>query len=400
MEKIGRYVVERKLSEGGMAEVFLARVESVGGFSKKVVLKSVLPRHLEEPNYVKMLLNEARIAAGLDHPNLVQVLDLIEHEERFYIVMEYLEGQNLRLVLRQASLRKEKLAPGVACRIIADLLAGLAYAHTRTSDDGKPLGLVHRDVSPPNVIVSVQGGVKLIDFGIAKATEVAGEQLTRAGQFKGKCAYMSPEQVRCKGVDRRSDIFSTGILFWELLTGKRLFLRDGDHQSMMAVVKEPSPSPQTGCAELDAICLKALAIDPEQRWQSADEMRQEIEKLILDKNWAASAFAVQRHLEELFDSDSFDERPTHSLPSVNKDTVEQSAPIHTGTESGPVITIEPGTPEPSPPLEELVDPTIKTPMLLPIIEPPPPRPGRYRTAVLTLAGIALFLAGTLAAYAY
>ncbi len=393
MDKIGRYIVEKKLSEGGMAEVFLARVESLGGFAKRVVLKSVLPRHLEEPNYVKMLLNEARIAASLDHPNLVQVLDVIEHEERFYIVMEYLEGHNLRLVLRQAALRREKIAPGVACRIIADLLAGLSYAHSRTGEDGKPLGLVHRDVSPPNVIVSNQGGVKLIDFGIAKATEQAGEQLTRAGQFKGKCAYMSPEQVKCKGVDRRSDIFSTGILFWELLTGRRLFLRDGDHQSMMAVVKEPSPSPESGCPELDALCLRALAIDPEQRFQNADEMRQALENLILQKNWAASALAVQRHLEELFERDDFDERKTDSLHS-RRDTIEEVVPIAPSMSSGPIITFE-HSDEP-----EMPDATIKTPTMIAAYDPPPPERPRHRAAFYAAAGVALFLLGTLAAFAY
>jgi serine/threonine-protein kinase len=397
-----------------MAEVFLARVQSCGGFEKKVVLKSVLPCHAEEESYVKMLLNEARIAASLDHPNLVQVLDLIEHEDRFFIVMEYLDGHNLRQVLRQAAKRRQRIAPGVACRIVADVLGGLAYAHARTSDDGKPLGLVHRDVSPPNVIVGRQGGVKLIDFGIAKAMESAGNDLTRAGQFKGKCAYMSPEQVRCKGVDRKSDLFSSGILLWELLTGKRLFLRDGDLQSMAAICKEPAAAPSTAAPglapELDAICAKALSIDPEQRYQSAGEMRQAIEALLLEKGWAASAMAVQRHLDELFERDDFDERETNSLHRKVKHapiTTTLTAVSPAAHESTPIVGVlserdaAPGAHEATTDSSEMPDATIKTIIDLrheATVEEPVRSP-RARGAFLYAAGAAILL-GALVAFVY
>ncbi len=317
--QIDRYAVERKLSEGGMAEVLLARTRSPGGFEKRVVLKSVLPQYSEEPAFKAMLLNEARLAARLDHANVVQVLDLVEEAGRYFIVMEYLEGHNLRQLQRQAHLKQRRLPPGVACRILTEVLAGLSYAHAHADAEGHPLGLVHRDVSPPNVIVTWSGGVKLIDFGIAKATEQVSQELTRAGQFKGKCSYMSPEQVQCLPVDRRSDIFSAGIVLWELLTGERLFLRSSEVDSMVAVCRAPVEPPSALIAglppELDAICSRALSRNADDRYGCADQMRQELEAVIVGQSWPAGSLAVQRELESLFDIDDFEQQPTIMDPS-------------------------------------------------------------------------------------
>jgi serine/threonine-protein kinase len=308
LERLDRYLIERKLSEGGMAEVFLAKTATVAGFEKKVVIKSLLSRFGGDSSFSKMLLNEAFIAASLDHPNIIQVVDLVQSEEQHFLVMEYLDGQNLRQILRRETELERRLPPGLACRITADVLSGLSYAHARTGGDGRPLGLVHRDVSLANVVVTYTGAVKLIDFGVAKATEGADMQLTRAGQFKGKCAYMSPEQVLCKPLDRRSDLFSLGIIFWEMLTRQRLFLRKAEADSLIAICDQDAPPPSaavTGLPKrLDEICQRALARDRERRYQTADEMRKDIETLVLEQGWAASPFALQQEMISLFRSET------------------------------------------------------------------------------------------------
>ncbi|HEY1584128.1 MAG TPA: serine/threonine-protein kinase, partial [Polyangia bacterium] len=168
--QFGKYSLQRKLAEGGMAEVFLAKQTGMEGFEKLVVVKRILPQLCSDDSFVKMFLNEARVAARLNHPNVVQIFDLGKLSEQYFIAMEYVHGEDLRAVIREATDADKRPPIGLACRIIADTLAGLHYAHTRVGADGKPLGLVHRDVSPQNVIVTYEGSVKLVDFGIAKAT--------------------------------------------------------------------------------------------------------------------------------------------------------------------------------------------------------------------------------------
>jgi eukaryotic-like serine/threonine-protein kinase len=319
MSQSVRYVIERKLSEGGMAEVFLARQGCLEGFEKRVVLKSVLPRHADSEEFVRMLLNEARLAAKLDHPNLVQVVDLTELDGRHYIVMEYLEGENLRSIQKRAHERNTRLSLGVACRIIADVLAGLAYAHAQEDDQGKPLGLVHRDVSPPNILCTFNGTIKLIDFGIAKATLQANADVTAAGQFKGKCAYMAPEQIRCRAVDARTDVFAAGIVLWELLTGKRLFGGMSEVESMVAIVNESAPPPSSVIPglppEIDEILARALARSADDRYASASEMRRDLEALMRQQHWASNAMTVEQELLALFKpAELFDDGPTTATP--------------------------------------------------------------------------------------
>ena len=331
MSQSVRYVIERKLSEGGMAEVFLARQGCLEGFEKRVVLKSVLPRHADSEEFVKMLLNEARLAAKLDHPNLVQVVDLTELDGRHYIVMEYLHGENLRSIQRRAHERNTRLSLGVACRIVADVLAGLSYAHNQEDEQGKPLGLVHRDVSPPNILCTFNGTVKLIDFGIAKATLQASADITRAGQFKGKCAYMAPEQVRCRAVDARTDVFAAGIVLWELLTGRRLFGRKSEVESMVAIVNDTAPPAASVVPslppEIDEILQKALARSADERYASANEMRRDLEALMQQQGWQSNAMAVERELRALFlPLELFDDGPTTATPPSDEMPVAEELP--------------------------------------------------------------------------
>jgi serine/threonine-protein kinase len=305
---IGRYIVERKLSEGGMAEVFLARTRKIAGFDKRVVIKSILPGLQQDESFAEMLLNEARIAAGLDHGNIVQVVDLVEEQSRHFIVMEFLDGQNLRQLVRRAIELGRCVPVGIVCRIVADVLSGLAYAHALKDPEGRLLGLVHRDVSLANIVVTYAGSVKLIDFGVAKLTTDGNSQLTRAGQLKGKCAYMSPEQILCEPLDQRTDLFSIGVVLWEMLTQRRLFARESDVATLKAVCESDATAPSAVVPSLpprlDEICLRALARDRETRFQTADEMRSALEELILAQVWNASPLALQREMASLFRSET------------------------------------------------------------------------------------------------
>jgi serine/threonine-protein kinase len=299
----GKYSLLRKLAEGGMAEVFLARQAGLEGFEKLVVLKRILPALSKEENFLKMFLNEARVAARLNHPNVVQIWDLGKIEDLYFIAMEFVHGEDLREVFAVSDSLKRPPTPGLVCRILADTLAGLHYAHTRASPDGRPLGLVHRDVSPQNVLVTYEGSVKLVDFGIAKATGATSEQ-TQAGLFKGKFAYMSPEQSRGKNLDARSDVFSVGILMWELLTWRRLFKRQTEMATLIAVAEDAVPSISRFVKglpeELDRICQRALARSLDERYGSAQDMRADLEALIRSERWEADAMALQRWMRELF----------------------------------------------------------------------------------------------------
>ena len=201
--QFGKYALQRKLAEGGMAEIFLAKQTGMEGFEKLVVVKRILPQLCSDDSFVKMFLNEARVAARLNHPNVVQIFDLGKLGEQYFIAMEYVHGEDLRSVIREATDADKRPSLGLACRVVANTLAGLHYAHTRVGADGKPLGLVHRDVSPQNVLITFEGAIKLVDFGIAKATRAIDAAQTQAGLLKGKYAYMSPEQARGQGVDAR-----------------------------------------------------------------------------------------------------------------------------------------------------------------------------------------------------
>ena len=271
----GKYHLIATLGQGGMADVYLAVVRGPVGFRKLVVVKRLRPDVVERTSFTSMLLEEAQLAARLQHPNVVQTFDVGVHEGEHYMAMEYLDGQPLARILRIGG----RPPPSFAARVMGDALAGLHYAHDLADYDGKPLGIVHRDVSPQNLFVTYAGEVKVVDFGIAKVNTKVGDQ-TEAGTIKGKPAYMAPEQVSGKPLDRRTDVFAAGIVFWELLTGRRLFKADSQGEAVAKVllheIERPSVYAPDVPKELEDICLRSLERDPERRYQTAGEMREAI----------------------------------------------------------------------------------------------------------------------------
>ncbi len=297
----GRYELLKKLAAGGMGQVFLARKKGVG-FEKLVVLKRILPHLVEDEEFFTMFLDEARLTARLNHPNVAQIFDVEAEAGQHLVVMEYVQGEDVRRVEKKARLSGQKLPVGVILRVIADAAAGLHYAHMARDDQGQPLGIVHRDISPQNILVGFDGGVKLIDFGVAKAAGRA--QHTATGVLKGKFPYMSPEQAEGEELDGRSDVFALGIVLWELLCDKRLFKGDSDVMSQRLVkacqVPKPSELNTQLPPDLDAIVLKSLARDRNQRFQTAQELREAIEAYCLKAQIPASASHLATFMQKLY----------------------------------------------------------------------------------------------------
>jgi len=302
MSGFGKYRLLRKLGSGGMAEAYLAEQEGHAGFARTVVVKRVLPHLADKPEFTRMLVHEARIAARLQHDNIAQIYDLGHVGDTYFITMEYVAGVDLSMLSELAdSHHRAPLALGAVARIILDVCAGLHHAHRATDTLGRPLGLVHRDVSPPNIMVTPEGTAKIIDFGVAKATEEVGE--TATGALKGKHAYMSPEQVRGRPVDARSDQFAVGILLWELVSWQRLFRRDADFLTVRAVVEDEAPTLsmlRPGLPErLDHIAARALEKDPDDRYASCEELADDLEDLARRSGWDFSSRALGRLVGEL-----------------------------------------------------------------------------------------------------
>jgi len=274
----GKYLLLDRIAVGGMAEVFAAKAFGAEGFERIVAIKKILPTLGEDPEFVSMFVDEARIAVQLAHENVVQVLELGKHDESLYIAMEYISGRDVRQLLDRYRRRSEPMPIPQACAIVARVCDALDYAHRKTDASGNPLGIVHRDVSPQNVLVSFDGLVKLIDFGIAKAEKRL--QQTQAGILKGKFSYMSPEQVRGEIVDRRSDVFACGALLWELICGRRLFGGESDIAVLEKVRTADVPLPATVNPAvpkaLSNVVLGALAADPRARYQSCGEMHDDL----------------------------------------------------------------------------------------------------------------------------
>ncbi|HEY5947540.1 MAG TPA: serine/threonine-protein kinase, partial [Kofleriaceae bacterium] len=237
--RFGQYVLVRRIARGGMAEVFLAQQRGLEGFDRRVAVKRILPHLADSPDFVKMFLGEAKLAAQLSHPNVVHIYEFGKVEHDYFIAMEFVDGVHAGQLFKYSE--KEKLPATLIARIGADAANALHYAHELRGSNGKLLGLVHRDVSPANIMVSFDGVVKLCDFGIAKAA-AAGDQLTNPGQVKGKYAYMSPEQTIASGLDGRSDVFSLAIVMWELLSGRYIVSR-GDTVAAMRAIRDGKLDP-------------------------------------------------------------------------------------------------------------------------------------------------------------
>ncbi|TNF29629.1 MAG: PEGA domain-containing protein [Deltaproteobacteria bacterium] len=276
-QHFGKYILMRKIAMGGMAEIFKAKVTGTEGFEKDLVIKRILPHFTEDEAFVKMFIDEASITAKLQHPNIVQIFDFDVAEGTYYIAMEYIEGRDLKDVLERSIKLGEPLSVAQCVWILMETSKGLHYAHTKEYR-GKPLNIVHRDISPSNVMVAFNGEVKLMDFGIAKAAQRSTK--TMAGAVKGKVAYMSPEQARGKPLDGRSDLFALGIMLWEMLTGKRLFLAESDFETLTNVLKAEAPPPSSinpaVPADLDPIVLKCIEKKREDRYPNVEAFNREL----------------------------------------------------------------------------------------------------------------------------
>ncbi|HEU4406839.1 MAG TPA: protein kinase [Polyangiaceae bacterium] len=307
--QIGKYRLLTELGSGGMAHVYLAVVRGPSGFIKLSVIKLLKDGGglADEPDSLAMFLNEARLSARLNHPNVVQTFEVGEDRGRHYIVMEYLEGQSFDRLLRRVRQGKAGEAPALPCllRALCDALAGLHYAHELRDYDGAPLGVVHRDVSASNVFVTYEGQAKVVDFGIAKARRST--NLTRTGALKGTLRYMAPEQVRGQGVDRRADIFAAGVLLWEAAAGSRMWSGHDDvvilHRLMTGDVprlRESAPGAPEGLA---IVCDRALAADPADRYPTAQAMRADLERLLDRFGPAGQTSALAALTSDVFRAD-------------------------------------------------------------------------------------------------
>jgi serine/threonine protein kinase len=301
-ERFGKYLLVGEIASGGMAEVFLAVHKGVEGFIKVVVIKRVLPHLTNNPEFIQMFVDEARLEARLEHPNIVRTYEFGEVDGQYFTAMEYLPGEDLSKVLRTLAVSRQVMPVHIATGIISQLCAGLHFAHQFTDTDGYPLKLVHRDVNPANVIVTFGGEVKVIDFGVAKST--ASVQ-TLTGMIKGKVAYMPPEQLLGRDVDHRADIFSAGVVLWEMLTGRRLFLRNNDAATLYAIMNEPIPPPSAMRSDvppqLDRIVARAVARSPSDRFDTAEQMGGALEDFMTHlPRFEARTLATR--MEELFGS--------------------------------------------------------------------------------------------------
>ena len=286
-----RYRPLYKLDAGGMAEVYVAEAVSMAGFSKKVAIKRILPGLVKEERFTRMFLDEARISLRLNHANVVSVFDLGESDNTYFIVMEFVDGTNLKTILETLAKRGQVVPVALTVWMLNEVLKGLQYAHDLRDEAGHSMGIVHRDISPPNILISWTGEVKLTDFGLAKATTQL--ESTDPGVVKGKYSYLSPEAAHAQEVDGRSDIFAVGILAFEMLTGRRLFKGKNDFQTIALVRAAEVPSirsfnPEVP-AELEQILRKALAKDVNQRYQRADDFAHDLLAFLFSKRMMVGA---------------------------------------------------------------------------------------------------------------
>ncbi len=298
----GKYFLVRKLAEGGMAEIFLAKQVGVEGFEKNVVIKRMLQHLSSVPDFVAMFLDEARLAARLSHPNIVTITDLGHADGCYYITMEYLAGEDFSTMLRTSARRREYVPLNISLRVLAEASRGLDFAHSFTDSQGKPLNIVHRDISPSNIFVTYTGQVKVLDFGIAKAESRVTN--TTAGVVKGKYMYMAPEQARSGNVDRRADVFSLGVSLYEAVTNVRPFARDNDLAILNAVLQCDYKAPRLVRpdlpVELEATVQKALLMDPARRFQTAADLAAELERFLAATTSGSGGTALSTFMHSFF----------------------------------------------------------------------------------------------------
>ncbi|HEY5089667.1 MAG TPA: serine/threonine-protein kinase [Polyangia bacterium] len=319
-----RYRIERYLTEGGMGAIYVGKKLGPGGFEKEVVLKQLLPEYTARPEFRDLFFREAKISATLDHANIVHVFDLVESDESLFIVMEYVRGVDLRTIIRRAKLRRRELSTAAALHITLEVLAGLAYAHNRRAPNGSSMAIIHRDVSPSNILCSAQGEVKLSDFGIAKAA-------THSSAFyrvRGKVGYMSPEQARSEPIDHRTDLYSVAVCLYEALTAERLFVGDLSTPADVIYAQPivpPSQKRKGLPAALDVVLVTALAPKPENRYQDSVAFANALRQVAHRHGLLSSAPQLAEHLRYILGGDS-DKWLTDEKPVASGDPSTQKIP--------------------------------------------------------------------------
>ncbi len=308
--RFGKYTLIDRIAVGGMAEIFLARQAGLEGFEKTIVIKRIRPHLSKQSNFVKMFLNEAKLAAQLNHPNIVQIYDLGKIGESYFIAMEYIFGRDMRRIIPKADALGIPFPMVYALKIASSVCEGLYYAHARTDMYGNALNIVHRDVTPENIFVSFDGTVKVLDFGIAKAANQI--EQTRAGEIKGKLSYMSPEQCMGKPPDNRSDIFSLGVVLYEWLTGFKLFTGDSEVAILKSITEGKIYAPSYFKADIpegvEAILMKALEKDREKRYQTAWEMQYDLDQFLSQYEFTPSNIHLSNFLKQLFNDELEEEK--------------------------------------------------------------------------------------------
>ncbi len=346
---LGSYQVIRKLGAGGMAEVFLAAHHMAGDVERLVVVKAMLPHLADDDRFVQMFMREARIAALLSHPNIVQIHDVSVIEGRPCIIMEFLRGRDLWHVLRRLARQRERIRPVAAAAIVAQAASGLEYAHKKRDDKGRRIDLVHRDISPHNLFLTRDGHVRVLDFGIAKSRYQ--QQQTQSGVLKGKLPYMAPEQARGKQVDGRTDEFALGVVLWEMLAGRRLFARDDPYQTLHSLfhmdIVPPSELDPAIPAELDAICLRALARDPDARFESCEDLanalRDWLRRASTEREPAVVSAALEQAIPSAEDASFYGFDPDSTATAVHLPEEDETSDIGTDPEMHEIFDRD-GTP--------------------------------------------------------
>ena len=362
--RFGRYVIVDPIAVGGMAEIYRARLSSIGGSGRIIVIKKIHSDFGGNKEYQQMFQSEIQVTMGFSHPNIVQVYDFGDEDQQPFIAMEYVDGKNLRQLITSSKTRKQRLPLDLAVSIIEQSASGLHYAHTyKDKITGEPYHIIHRDVSPQNIIISYDGTVKVIDFGIAKAN--VNSDKTRAGVIKGKPSYLSPEQVTGEELDHRSDIFSLGIVLWELLTGIKLFKAKNNENEFVVLkliescnssVKKPSfYNPQVP-PELDEIVMRSLAKKRDDRFRSAEEFRRALRQFLAKIGSHVGSSELSYHLKKLFKDDIVEDRKKlqenykRAEDLLKKDKEGEAPPIEVKevTELSDAISIVQNTPSPPP----------------------------------------------------
>ena len=303
--RFGKYVLLNRLAVGGMAEIFLARQEGLEGFEKTICIKRIRPHLSSQPSFVRMFLNEAKLAAQLNHPNIVQIYDLGRINDSYFIAMEFVSGRDMSRIIPKAEKKNIPFPMIYALKIASNTCEGLYYAHTRTDAYGNPLDIVHRDITPENVLVGFNGTVKIVDFGIAKANSQL--EQTRAGEIKGKLSYMSPEQAMGNPLDARSDIFALGAVLYEWITGYKLFTGENEMAILKSVIDgkiyPPSYFKEDVPPAVERILMKALEKDRDKRYQSAWEMQFDIDTFVAGSEFTPSNIHLSNFLKQIFDDE-------------------------------------------------------------------------------------------------